>query len=36
MTEMVDMMAVVRAYESYSKMDQALNDVMEKLLNVVR
>jgi flagellar basal-body rod protein FlgF len=36
LTEMADMMAVVRAYESYSKVDDAINDVMTKLLNVAR
>jgi flagellar basal-body rod protein FlgF len=34
--EMVDMMTAMRAYESYSKVDQGLNEVMTKLLDVAR
>jgi flagellar basal-body rod protein FlgF len=36
MMEMVDMMSVLRAYESYTKVDQSLNDVLTKLLEVSR
>ncbi|MBA4416626.1 MAG: flagellar basal-body rod protein FlgF [Syntrophus sp. (in: bacteria)] len=36
MTEMVDMINVLRAYESYTKVDQSLNDLMTKLIDVVR
>jgi flagellar basal-body rod protein FlgF len=36
MTEMVDMISVLRAYESYMKVDQSLNDIMSKLIDVVR
>jgi flagellar basal-body rod protein FlgF len=36
MTEMVDMINVLRAYESYTKVDQSLNDIMSKLIDVVR
>jgi flagellar basal-body rod protein FlgF len=34
--EMIDMMSAVRAYESYSKVDQAMHDIMTKLLDVVK
>lgn len=36
MAEMVNMMTAMRAYESYTKVDQALNDVMTKLLDVAK
>lgn len=34
--EMVDMMSAVRAYESYAKVDQAMHDIMSKLLDVTK
>ena len=36
MIEMVDMMSVMRAYETYTKIDQALNDQMTKLLDIAK
>ncbi len=36
MTEMVDMINVLRAYESYMKVDQSLSEVISKLVDVVR
>ncbi len=36
LTEMVDMISVMRAYESYMKVDQSLNDIMSKLIDVVK
>ena len=36
MTEMIDMMTAMRAYESFTKVDQALGDVMQKLLDVAK
>jgi len=36
MSEMVDMMTATRAYESYTKIDQALSDTMSKLLDIAR
>ena len=34
--EMVDMMSAVRAYESYAKVDQAMHDILSKLLDVTK
>ena len=34
--EMVDMMSAVRAYEAYGKIDQAMHDIMSKLLDVTK
>jgi flagellar basal-body rod protein FlgF len=34
--EMVDMMSAVRAYESYGKVDQAMHDIMSKLLDITK
>jgi len=34
--EMVDMMSAVRAYEAYGKVDQAMHDIMSKLLDVTK
>jgi len=36
MGEMVEMMSAMRAYESYTKVEQALNDVMSKLVDIAR
>jgi flagellar basal-body rod protein FlgF len=36
MKEMIEMMSTLRAYESYSKVDQFFNDMMSKLINVGR
>ncbi len=36
MGEMVEMMSAMRAYESYTKVEQALNDVMTKLVDIAR
>ena len=36
MSEMVDMMSTVRAYETYTKVDQAFGDMLEKLVNMGR
>jgi flagellar basal-body rod protein FlgF len=36
MKEMIDMMSTLRAYESYSKVDQFFNDMMSKVINVGR
>jgi flagellar basal-body rod protein FlgF len=36
MNEMVEMMSTVRAYETYTKVDQAFGDMMEKLVNMGR
>ena len=35
-TEMVDLMAAMRAYESYAKMDQALDEINSKLVDITR
>jgi flagellar basal-body rod protein FlgF len=34
--EMIEMMSTLRAYESYTKVDQFFNDMMSKLINVGR
>jgi len=36
MNEMVDLMSTVRAYETYSKVDQFFGDALEKLVNIGR
>jgi flagellar basal-body rod protein FlgF len=36
MNEMVDMMSTVRAYETYTKVDQFFGDMLEKLVNMGR
>jgi flagellar basal-body rod protein FlgG len=36
MQEMIDMMSTLRAYESYTKVDQFFGDMMSKLINIGR
>ena len=36
MKEMIEMMSTLRAYESYSKVDQFFSDMMDKLINIGR
>jgi flagellar basal-body rod protein FlgF len=36
MSEMVDMMSTLRAYETYTKVDQFFGDMLEKLINMGR
>jgi len=36
MSEMVDMMSTVRAYEAYMKVDQSFGDMLQKLVNMGR
>ncbi|MBP9561196.1 MAG: hypothetical protein KBE27_05210 [Syntrophorhabdaceae bacterium] len=36
MKEMIEMMSALRAYESYTKVDQFFSEMMSKLINLGR
>jgi len=36
MKELIDMIATLRAYESYTKVDQSLSDILSKLIDLGR